>query len=48
MSDYRFQLACSTIRFKNGTVMVIQYVRVDLPPTFEKRGRRFKPAWTIC
>lgn len=47
MNDYRFQLAGSTIRFRDGRVMVIRYVLVDLPTRFEKRGRRFKRAWGI-
>lgn len=45
MNDYRFQLAGSTIRFKDGRIMVINYLVVDLPVKFEKRGRRFKRAW---
>lgn len=36
------------IKFKTGRVCVIEYVRVSLPATFEKRGRRFKPAWRAC
>lgn len=48
MIDYQFQMAGSTIRFKDGRVMVIEYVFVSLPSRFEKRGRRFKSAWKIA
>lgn len=48
MNDRRFHLAgSSTIRFKDGHVMVINYRVVDLPVQFEKRGRRFRPAWVV-
>lgn len=47
MNDYQFQLAGSTIRFKDGRRMLINYRVVDMPVVFEKRGRRFKPAYTI-
>lgn len=37
----------TTIRYKNGKVFVINYVRISLPVSFEKRGLRFKPAWRV-
>lgn len=37
----------TTIKFKDGRVMLINYHVVDMPVRFEKRGRRFKSAWTI-
>lgn len=33
------------IKFKDGRIRVIEYVRVSLPATFERRGRRFARAW---
>jgi len=37
----------TTIRYRDGRVKIIQYVLVDLPSVFEKRGRRFRPAWRV-